>query len=323
MEAAAPEIERCDAGDVESDHDGAAAAAERVPPWREQVTARGMVAALLIGFVYTVIIMKLALTTGIIPTLNVSAALLAFLALRGWTRAPALLLPGGGAASSSSWRRPFTRQENTVVQTCAVACYTMGFGGGFGSSLLALNRKTYELAGVSTPGNSPGSYKEPGVGWMTGFLFAISFVGLLNLLPLRKALIIDYKLTYPSGTATAVLINGFHTPQGENSAKFYFDFSLTYVGAGMICSHLVNLSALFGAILSWGIMWPLISIQKGKWYPGNVPESSMTSLFGYKSFMCVALIMGDGLYHFIKVTGITAKSLHERSNRRHAKKGNG
>jgi hypothetical protein len=50
----------------------------------------------------------------------------------------------------------------------------------------------------------------------------------------------------------------------------------------MICSHLVNLSALFGAILSWGIMWPLISIQKGKWYPGNVPESSMTSLFGYK-----------------------------------------
>jgi uncharacterized oligopeptide transporter (OPT) family protein len=219
MEAAAPEIERCDAGDVESDHDGAAAAAERVPPWREQVTARGMVAALLIGFVYTVIIMKLALTTGIIPTLNVSAALLAFLALRGWTRAPALLLPGGGAASSSSRRRPFTRQENTVVQTCAVACYTMGFGGGFGSSLLALNRKTYELAGVSTPGNSPGSYKEPGVGWMTGFLFAISFVGLLNLLPLRKALIIDYKLTYPSGTATAVLINGFHTPQGENSAK--------------------------------------------------------------------------------------------------------
>uniref|UniRef100_A0A0E0K306 Uncharacterized protein n=1 Tax=Oryza punctata TaxID=4537 RepID=A0A0E0K306_ORYPU len=380
---AAPEIERCDgAADVESDHDHAAGAegVKVPPPWREQVTARGMVAALLIGFVYTVIIMKLALTTGIIPTLNVSAALLAFLALRGWTRAPALLV---GATATSSFRRPFTSQENTVVQTCAVACYTMGFGGGFGSSLLALNRKTYELAGVSTPGNSLGSYKEPGVGWMTGFLFAISFVGLLNLLPLRKALIIDYKLTYPSGTATAVLINGFHTPQGENSAKygpgltcakyiiavcdnwkqvrgflncfgislfwsffqwfytggescgflqfptfglkawkqtFYFDFSLTYVGAGMICPHLVNLSTLFGAILSWGIMWPLISIQKGNWYPGNVSESSMTSLFGYKSFMCVALIMGDGLYHFIKVTGITAKSLHERSNRRHVKK---
>lgn len=33
-------------------------------------------------------------------------------------------------------------------------------------------------------------------------------------------MIIDYKLTYPSGTATAVLINGFHTPQGDKMAKY-------------------------------------------------------------------------------------------------------
>jgi hypothetical protein len=103
----------------------------------------------------------------------------------------------------------------------------------------------------------------------------------------------------------------------------------------MICSHLVNLSTLFGAILSWGILWPVISKQKGNWYPANVPESSMTSLLGYKvcliiftahsnqtcskylqttfmfvqSFLCVALIMGDGLYHFIKVTVITVNNI--------------
>ncbi|KAG2660227.1 metal-nicotianamine transporter YSL2-like [Panicum virgatum] len=367
-EAPAPEIEKsvADTEDVESEPVAAVAAdrrgEERVPPWREQVTVRGLVAALLIGFVYTVIVLKLALTTGIIPTLNVSAALLAFLALRGWTRALGRLRLGGAGGGAP---RPFTRQENTVVQTCAVACYTMAFGGGFGSSLLALDKKTYELAGVNTPGNAPGSYKEPGVGWMTGFLLAISFVGLLNLLPLRKALVIDYKLTYPSGTATAVLINGFHTTRGEENAKkqvsgflrcfgisllwsffqwfysggegcgflqfptfglkawkqtFFFDFSLTYVGAGMICSHLVNLSTLFGAILSWGILWPLISKQKGNWYPANVPESSMTSLFGYKSFLCIALIMGDGLYHFIKVMVITVNSLHERPWNGHTKK---
>ncbi|CAN6232672.1 unnamed protein product [Urochloa humidicola] len=365
--APAPEIEKCVAATEDEESEPAAAAdrrgeEERVPPWREQVTVRGLVAALLIGFVYTVIVLKLALTTGIVPTLNVSAALLAFLALRGWTRALGRLRLGLGAGGAP---RPFTRQENTVVQTCAVACYTMAFGGGFGSSLLALDKKTYELAGVNTPGNAPGSYKEPGVGWMTGFLLAISFVGLLNLLPLRKALVIDYKLTYPSGTATAVLINGFHTPRGEDNAKkqvsgflrcftisllwsffqwfytggegcgfmqfptfglkawkqtFFFDFSLTYVGAGMICSHLVNLSTLFGAILSWGILWPLISKQKGNWYPANVPESSMTSLFGYKSFLCIALIMGDGLYHFIKVMVITVNSLHKRSNNKHIKK---
>uniref|UniRef100_A0A0D9W7R1 Uncharacterized protein n=1 Tax=Leersia perrieri TaxID=77586 RepID=A0A0D9W7R1_9ORYZ len=350
------EIEKTpDAGaDMESEPALAASReAERVPPWREQVTLRGMVAALLIGVVYTVIVMKLSLTTGLIPTLNVSAALLAFLALRGWTHALARL----GIAS-----RPFTRQENTVIQTCAVACYTIGYGGGFGSFLLGLNRRTYELAGgASTPGNVPGSTKEPGIGWMMGFLLSISFVGLLTLLPLRKVLVIDYKLTYPSGTATAVLINGFHTPQGDKNAKkqvrgflkyfgisflwsffqwfytggdvcgfvqfptfglkawkqtFFFDFSLTYVGAGMICSHLVNLSLLLGAVLSWGIMWPLIGKQKGNWYSAKASESSMTSLFGYKSFLCIALLVGDGFYNFVKVIVVTLKSVRERSKRR-------
>ena len=126
-EAPAPEIEKsvADTEDVESEPVAAAAAAdrrgeERVPPWREQVTVRGLVAALLIGFVYTVIVLKLALTTGIIPTLNVSAALIAYVVLRGWTQALARL----GVAT-----RPFTRQENTVVQTCAVACYSIAVGG--------------------------------------------------------------------------------------------------------------------------------------------------------------------------------------------------
>ena len=73
------------------------------------------------------------------------------------------------------------------------------------------------------------------------------------------------------------------------AVRFFFDFTLTYVGAGMICSHLVNVSSLFGAVLSWGILWPLISKQKGNWYPANVPESSMTSLFGYKVCLTIYL----------------------------------
>jgi uncharacterized oligopeptide transporter (OPT) family protein len=102
-----------------------------------------------------------------------------------------------------------------------------------------LNRRTYEQAGVDTPGNTPGSTKEPAIGWMTAFLFVTSFFGLLA-------------------------------------------FSMTYVGAGMICSHLVNLSLLLGAIVSWGIMWPLIKGLKGEWFPASIPESSMKSLNGYK-----------------------------------------
>ncbi|TVU29011.1 hypothetical protein EJB05_20553, partial [Eragrostis curvula] len=255
-------------GDMESEP-AAAREEERVLPWREQLTLRGMVVALVIGFVYSVIVLKLILSGGVVPTLNVSAALLAFLALRGWT----LVLERLGITT-----RPFTRQENTVVETCAVACYGIAYGsqssvhfplllntsGGFGSTFPALGKKMYELAGNSSAANVPGSYKDPAFGWMAALLVAMCFGGLLSLIPLRKVLVIDYKLTYPSGTATAVLINGFHTKQGDKNAKFFFDFGLTYVGAGMICSHLVNLSALLGAIISWGIMWPLIMANEDK-----------------------------------------------------------
>lgn len=321
---------------------------KRMAPWQKQITIRGIIASLIIGVIYSVIVMKLNLTTGLVPNLNVSAALLAYVILKSWTS----LLQKVGFATT-----PFTRQENTIVQTCAVACYSIAVAGGFGSYLLGLNRNTYEQAGVDTEGNVPNSHKEPGVGWMIGFLFVSSFVGLLALVPLRKIMIIDYKLSYPSGTATAVLINGFHTPKGDKIAKkqvhgflkyfsisflwsffqwfysageqcgfsqfptfglkawensFYFDFSMTYIGAGMICSHLVNLSLLFGAVLSWGVMWPLIGDLKGKWFPSSLPESSMKSLNGYKVFISIALILGDGLYNFLKILFFTIRSIHDR-----------
>lgn len=75
------------------------------------------------------------------------------------------------------------RLQITLVLVLTGVC---GSAGGFGSYLLGLNRKTYEQAGVDTEGNTPGSTKEPGIGWMTGFLFVSSFVGLLALVPLRK-----------------------------------------------------------------------------------------------------------------------------------------
>ncbi|THG10736.1 metal-nicotianamine transporter YSL1 isoform X1 [Camellia sinensis] len=327
---------------------------KRIPPWTKQVTVRGVIASIVIGCVYSVIAMKLNLTTGLTPHLNVSAALLAFIFMRAWTK----LLGKAGIVST-----PFTRQENTMIQTCSVACYTIAVGGGFGSYLLALNKKTYEQTGVNTVGNSPGSYKEPGFGWMTGFLFVVCFIGLFVLIPLRKILIVDYKLTFPSGMATAVLINGFHN-QGEKMARkqvrgfmkvfslsflwgffqwfysgkdicgfaqfptfglrawkntFYFDFSMTYVGTGMICPHIVNLSTLLGAVLSWGVMWPLLANFKGLWFPSTIPESSMKSLNGYKVFLSIALLLGDGIYNFIKVICITFLSIHGRLKQKNLK----
>ena len=92
----------------------------RLPPWTKQITIRGIMASILIGVIYSVIVMKLNLTTGLVPNLNVSAALLAFVFLRSWTN----LLQKAGFVTT-----PFTRQENTTVQTCAVACYSIAVGG--------------------------------------------------------------------------------------------------------------------------------------------------------------------------------------------------
>ncbi|XP_042373916.1 probable metal-nicotianamine transporter YSL12 isoform X2 [Zingiber officinale] len=306
----------------------------RVPPWREQLTFRALVVSFLLSVMFSVIVMKLNLTTGIIPSLNVAAGLLGFFFIKMWTKV---------LEQTGLLRTPFTRQENTVIQTCVVAAYGLAFSGGFGSYLFGMSSK---IAGQAAEGSEPQNIKDPSLGWMIGFMFVVSFLGLFSLVPLRKIMIIDYKLIYPSGTATAYLINGFHTLNGEKLAKkqvwmlgkcfigsffwgffqwfytasdgcgfvsfptlglkaydhrFYFDFSATYVGVGMICPYLVNVSVLLGGILSWGIMWPLIHNQKGHWYPADTPDSSLHGLNGYKVFIGIAMILGDGLYNFVKV----------------------
>lgn len=88
--------------------------------WRDQITVRGLVVSIMIGTMYSIIDMKLNLTVGIVPNFNVSAALLAFLFVRSWTK----LLHRAGFVS-----KPFTPQENTIIQTCAVSCYSIAVHG--------------------------------------------------------------------------------------------------------------------------------------------------------------------------------------------------
>ena len=98
-------------------------------------------------------------------------------------------------------------------------------------------------------GNTPNNVKKLAPGWMIAYLFVVSFVGLFSIVPLRRVwhslkfllllpllpaslvnithlivyilqmMIMKLKLTYPSGTATAYLINSFHTPKEAKLAK--------------------------------------------------------------------------------------------------------
>ena len=112
--------------DEDEDEDEALESVERVfegrevPGWREQVTLRALAVSALLGAMFSVIVMKLNLTTGIIPSLNVSAGLLGFFFVRMWTAA---------AGRMGFLRQPFTRQENTVIQTCVVSAYGIAFSG--------------------------------------------------------------------------------------------------------------------------------------------------------------------------------------------------
>ncbi|KAJ0968959.1 hypothetical protein J5N97_021836 [Dioscorea zingiberensis] len=314
----------------------------RLPSWKEQLTVRAMVVSFFLSVMFSVIVMKLNLTTGIIPSLNVSAGLLGYFFLKTWTKI---------LSKSGMLKQPFTRQENTVVQTCVVAASGIAFSGGFGSYIFGMSQK---VADQTLELKDPQNVKNPQLGWMIGFLFLVSFLGLFSLVPLRKIMIIDYKLIYPSGTATALLINSFHTPEGAKLAKkqvkalgkcfvgsflwgffqwfytsgdncgfiffpslglqafknrFYFDFSATYVGVGMICPYIVNVSVLLGGILSWGIMWPLIGDKKGSWYSADLQDTNLHGLQGYRVFIAIALILGDGLYNFFKVLSRTISAL--------------
>ncbi|CAN1307084.1 Probable metal-nicotianamine transporter YSL6 [Linum perenne] len=329
-------------------------AGEKVPEWKEQITVRGLIVSALLGVLFCIITHKLSLTVGIVPSLNIAAGLLGFFFVKSWT----------GFLSNFGFNvAPFTKQENTVIQTCVVASYGLACSGGFGTYLIALDERTYELIGKDYPGNRAEDVINPGLGWMIGFMFVVSFLGLFVLVPLRKVMVMDYKLSYPSGTATAMLINSFHTDTGAELAgkkvkclgkylslsfvwscfkwlvsgvgdscgfdnfpslgptlfknSFYLDFSPTYIGCGLICPHIVNCSCLFGAIISWGFLWPFISQHAGDWYPADLGSNDFKGLYGYKVFISIALILGDGLYNLIKIVWISTKEMCNASRKEH------
>lgn len=321
---------------------------ERLPAWSEQITVRSMVVSSGLGLFLSFIVMKLNLTSGIVPSLNMSAGLLAFFLMKTWTSA---------LERCGVFPKPFTRQENTVVQTCVISCSSIAFSGGFGTYILGMSKKIAE--GFDEAKTSI-NVEEPSLGRIIAFLFLVSFVGLFSIVPLRKIMIISYKLTYPSGSATAHLINSFHTPQGAIQAKqqvsilfksfagsflwslfqwfysagpgcgfssfptfgmdayrrrFFFDFSATYVGVGMICPYIINFSLLLGSVVSWGLMWPYIESKRGLWYDAELPRSSLHGLNGYQIFISIAMIIGDGLFNFLSILVRTSYDMYLKRTR--------
>lgn len=325
--------------------------------WRDILTVRAFIVAGILGAIFNVISLKLGLTVGSTPNLSIASSLL------GWVIMKTMLQLLSRCNITS---KPFTRHENTVIQTAAVACYSLGFAGGFSNYIPAMTWNIYLQAkdGAAAlasgaqfnlpPAILPAGVLQPTYAQLVAFMALISFSGFIAITPLRKIFIISHRLPYATGTATGVVLNTFHSPESrdKNSSarrqlrlfgwtfigsfgfsffkwffsgqpgggakcgfdnfpalglkaykfKWYFDFNQLYIGAGFLMPHHIVASMMFGAVISWGLMWPILDGKKGDWYPATLGQGTtdVSGLSGYQIFVAVATILGDGIYNMIK-----------------------
>ncbi|CAN6242755.1 unnamed protein product [Urochloa humidicola] len=306
--------------------------ADPIPSLSETITLRSLVVSFILGAALSAVAMKISLNSGFLPPLTIPAGLVGFYLSRAWIRVlDCFKVP----------HLPFTRQENTVIQTCVVACSAITFSGGFGTYILAMGKNA---AGGDIEDTK--NIVEPSIGRLITFLFLVSFSGLFILMPFRKVMIIRHRLTYPSGMATAHLINSFHTPQGASNARqqvhmlfrsmggtilwdvfqwfysaargcgfrafplfgleaykhgFYFDFCMTNVAIGMLCPHIITISLFIGSVISWGIVTPYLQSKAGIWYSAELSSASLSGIRGYNIFIGVSMILADGLFNFLAI----------------------
>jgi OPT family oligopeptide transporter len=304
--------------------------AEPVPSRSETITLRAVAVSVVLGVTLSVVAMKLSLTSSFLPTLSIPAGLLGFFLSRSWVHV---------ADRLEAAQLPFTRQENTLIQTCVVACSCIAYTGGFGSYVLAMSKDAAEGGAASGV-----NVEEPSVGRLVAFLFLTNFAGLFAVLPFRDYFIMRRNLTFPSGTATAHLINTIHTPHGAKQADkqvsallktfagtmawslfqwffaggatcgfhtfptfglaafrrgFSFNFVLSNVGVGMLSPYKVTVSMLAGSLISWGVLWPYVETKEGTWYPAGLGGYNLAGINAYRTFIGISMILADGLFHLL------------------------
>lgn len=162
-----------------------------------QLTVKALIVGVIVGAFNNILALYYGLKTGITPSLNILAGLLGFILTNFILKL-------------RIFREKFTVQENAVIQTCAVATYSLASGAGFASGLLAATETEYETVG-DIAGNRASDVID--LTWTRAFAFciAVALFGFFISFPLRKSMIIDHKLLFPSGTATAVMIQTLHT----------------------------------------------------------------------------------------------------------------
>ena len=145
------------------------------------------------------------------PSLNIPGGLLSFAAIKSMTTAGASMrLSRRAPMLHNLLFQPFGLQENAVMQT-----YILSMGaGGFGSYLTGMGYQAYlNLGGApkGTPGFDPSAVFDPVPSNTMPYLLLTTVLGAFMLTQLRKLMICDWRLPFPSGTASGLMLTTFHT----------------------------------------------------------------------------------------------------------------
>ncbi|MFK7984797.1 MAG: OPT family oligopeptide transporter [Sandaracinaceae bacterium] len=179
------------------------------PPKGElQLTVRSVVAGCLLGGVVSAMNIYFGLKTGWAIGGSLIAALLGFAIFK--VLGPAL-------------KTPYTRLEANITQTAGSGAGTMTSAAGLLSAIPAMGM----LYAEDTPGVPDLGYFE-----LTFWGLSVAFLGIFFAIPLRKQMVVQEKLRFPTGTATAHTLMAMFADGADamQKAKILLVFSL---GAGL------------------------------------------------------------------------------------------
>lgn len=164
-------------------------------------TVRAVAVGLLVGTLLCFTNMYFGLQTGWVTMGSIQCAVVGFLVFR-WSPFDSL---------------PFGPHENVVVQTVGVATATMPLAGGFVGIIPALEMLDPPVQ----------------LSWVEQLLWcaALAYFGIFFAVPLRRQTILVEKLRFPSGTATAKLIEVLHTSDGAEERRRWRALAVSFLAS--------------------------------------------------------------------------------------------
>lgn len=161
-----------------------------LPTFWSQLTGRALFVGLLVGALFLLLTMRLALAAGFAPNLQVVIAGACWGLLRLYT----LLL-----GRDMTCIPVLNAQEVSVAAAAALAVASTAAAGGFGSVLLALQDPAAQRVGSGVAGNLPSVVWSLAYGKVLCYLLLVVLSGALLMLAFRKPLFGSPAMTFATG----------------------------------------------------------------------------------------------------------------------------